>query len=394
MNDVPPAGQDPSDDDVDALYRRASALDASRPSAWVRQAVFDHAAQVAAGRVHAGEVTNDVEVDARRWWKRQVWWRPAVFGTLAAAALAGLLVLPHVLTPHVIPAAPYSQARLSTPGPTPSAGVPSSGATTPSAAAPSPVAAPSSAAPPVAEREEKLLRRALQAASPEAPEPSPSPAPSPDRASSPRRETFAKRSAGAAAPPVAAAPVPASPPALAARGPINPAATADAAAKSAAPLSPAAAEKPREPASEPDLAFNPTLPPGYESITVEGHRIERGDQASSAVASIAIPNSGDETGLEEIVVTSLSVLHNAAEKGDLRTLQSLLRDQHTDINSRDDAGRTALLVATLHGQTKAVKLLLAHGADPNLADADGVTPLRAANGHPAIITALKRAGAH
>jgi ankyrin repeat protein len=48
-----------------------------------------------------------------------------------------------------------------------------------------------------------------------------------------------------------------------------------------------------------------------------------------------------------------------------------------------------------HGQARAVDVLLAHGADPNAADANGDTPLKAAiEGHqPAIAAALQRAGA-
>jgi len=41
--------------------------------------------------------------------------------------------------------------------------------------------------------------------------------------------------------------------------------------------------------------------------------------------------------------------------------------------------RTALMLATLSGQARAVDLLLAHGADPNAADAQGVTT--SAGGH-------------
>jgi len=87
-------------------------------------------------------------------------------------------------------------------------------------------------------------------------------------------------------------------------------------------------------------------------------------------------------------------LRLAAETGDLKQLQRLL-DQLTDVNSRDDAGRTALLLATLHGQTKAIEMLLAHGADPNVADGSGVTPLSAATAanRSAIVRMLKNAGA-
>lgn len=48
MNKLPP-GPEPYDD-ADERYRRASALDPSRPGAAVRRAVLEHAAQVAAAR--------------------------------------------------------------------------------------------------------------------------------------------------------------------------------------------------------------------------------------------------------------------------------------------------------------------------------------------------------
>jgi len=55
-----------------------------------------------------------------------------------------------------------------------------------------------------------------------------------------------------------------------------------------------------------------------------------------------------------------------------------------------------LMLATLQGRTGAVETLLAHGADPNAADADGTTPLQAAmtGNQPAIVAALRSAGAH
>jgi hypothetical protein len=87
-------------------------------------------------------------------------------------------------------------------------------------------------------------------------------------------------------------------------------------------------------------------------------------------------------------------LRRAAEIGDVPQLQSLLGKQPA-INARDEKGRTALMLATLHGQTAAVDALLARGADPNAADARGMTPLQAAlaANQPAIAAALQRAGA-
>jgi ankyrin repeat protein len=87
-------------------------------------------------------------------------------------------------------------------------------------------------------------------------------------------------------------------------------------------------------------------------------------------------------------------LRRAAEIGAVPQLQTLLGHQR-DIDARDEGGRTALMLATLHGQADAVDVLLAHGADPNAADAQGLTPLQAAiaGDRPAIAAALRRAGA-
>ena len=76
------------------------------------------------------------------------------------------------------------------------------------------------------------------------------------------------------------------------------------------------------------------------------------------------------------------------------SLQALLGKQPA-IDARDEGGRTALMLATLHGQSGAVEVLLASGADPNAVDAQGVTPLQAAMAanQPAIAEALRRAGA-
>ena len=53
------------------------------------------------------------------------------------------------------------------------------------------------------------------------------------------------------------------------------------------------------------------------------------------------------------------------------------------------------MLATLHGQTRAVSALLAHGADPSAADAHGTTPLQAAIAadEREIIATLRRYGA-
>jgi ribosomal protein S16 len=68
-------------------------------------------------------------------------------------------------------------------------------------------------------------------------------------------------------------------------------------------------------------------------------------------------------------------LHQAAARGHERIVQLLLKTQTLDVNARDFKGRTALFLAGLQGHREIVTLLLSYGADPNIADKDGVTPV-------------------
>jgi ankyrin repeat protein len=89
-----------------------------------------------------------------------------------------------------------------------------------------------------------------------------------------------------------------------------------------------------------------------------------------------------------------ALLRQAAETGDIHGLQMLLEDRN-GIDARDADGRTALMLAVLHRHSDAVDALLAHGADPNAADAHGTTPLQTAEAtdQSAVAAALRRAGA-
>jgi hypothetical protein len=111
-------------------------------------------------------------------------------------------------------------------------------------------------------------------------------------------------------------------------------------------------------------------------------------------AIAAAPRAGAAVAPTTAPAEPAAALRRAAEIGDLSGLQMLLEKQ-SDIDSRDAAGRTALMLATLHGQTDAVAALLAYGADPNAAAADRTTPLQVARAgdHPAIVAALQRYGA-
>jgi len=112
MNEKPPS-QDPPEE-IDDHYRRTSALDPSRPSESVRRAVLAHAAQVAAERAGA---KGSLKIDTSQPAANQASWRgPAIFGTLAAAALAGLLIAPQYLIPSH---PPVTSAPAPAPAPAP-----------------------------------------------------------------------------------------------------------------------------------------------------------------------------------------------------------------------------------------------------------------------------------
>lgn len=89
----------------------------------------------------------------------------------------------------------------------------------------------------------------------------------------------------------------------------------------------------------------------------------------------------------------------SAHHGHVETVRELLKTK-IDIDHVNRLGWTALLEAIILGDggaahTEIVRLLLAHGASPNLADAQGVTPLAHAEqrGQQAIVEILRRAGA-
>lgn len=133
MNGIPPDPDAP--DDVDDRYRRASALDPSRPGAAVRSAILEHATKLAAQRAGNTDEKAAPTVATMRPAQFPPWRRRATFGTLAAAALAGLLIVPRLLPPrqdsqqktaiNPAPRAPSTEAPL--------AGAPVAGAQVPAA---------------------------------------------------------------------------------------------------------------------------------------------------------------------------------------------------------------------------------------------------------------------
>jgi hypothetical protein len=99
MKGVPPTDGPP--EDIDEHYRRVLACEQSGPTETTRRAILAHAAQLAAlGSARQGlpQLRRKRVTAVRRW-------KPAIFGTLMTAGLAGLLVTPHFLAPPVAPTA-------------------------------------------------------------------------------------------------------------------------------------------------------------------------------------------------------------------------------------------------------------------------------------------------
>jgi hypothetical protein len=308
MSQLPPKFDPP--EDIDDRYRRWSALDRSRPSEGVRDAVLAHARRVAEANAAGGSqeqrgAADAAAADRAGGRRRRLWRGPAVFGTLAAAALVGLLIVPRVvMTPE-------------------------------------------------ASRSEKLI-------APRVPKPSHSfaraAAPQATAPSEPTQEV-----ASIAAPPAVALPK-------------------------------LAAASPADATPAPPRDMSGTL----QEVVVTGARREPNYMASSPA-----PIASSERGTPAPAVAPViqlppdeAMLH-AVVTGDLRALKKSIKDR-ADVNSRDGAGRTALLLATQKGDAKAVKLLLARGANPDLADSTGVTPLQAATTakQNAIRKLLEHGGAH
>jgi hypothetical protein len=267
VNNTPPT--DDAADDLEALYRRSSAQDPSRPNAKTRQVILEHSSRLA---------TNRSKVSGLVGFSGPKWRRPVLFGSLAAAVVAGLMVGPQYLRPKA-PTGDVPVDRrlsLSDQGQSKSVGLPESA-----------VALSSNSAP----EAENL----------------PVEAPRPSFDVAPRQ--------GAPSP---------------------------------APTVAANTNRARSRASKP---------------------------AAASEAPAAQAAAGDEL----VVVTGARI-----------------RREPSPVDARDADGRTALMLAVIQGRLDAVVMLLGRGADPNAADAAGVTPLQAARAEneSAIADALVHAGAH
>jgi hypothetical protein len=347
MNEIPPNQAD----EVDDLYRRESALDPSRPSESVRRAVLEHATQLAAER---SAKNGPAQIGAGRPAANPRWWRPTAFGTLAAAALAGLLIIPRFLAPDAPPV-----------GALPTAPVRTNAAATAASQA----------------QISEQPRDAMAEVRPQSPPPAEVSALKP-RVSSRNGATVADSAAE-----IEAKNAPAKVQSM-----INARSTAagggsetDARREQTGGVTAGIAASPPESAASSPPSAGPTAPSAAPTV----------QSATPAAQSAAPPSqSAASKAPAARLAGSAAEVRRAAEIGAVPELQTLL-GQQGDIDARDESGRTALMMATLHGQARAVDVLLAHGADPNAADAQGITPLQAAiaGDRPAIAAALRRAGA-
>jgi hypothetical protein len=146
--------------------------------------------------------------------------------------------------------------------------------------------------------------------------------------------------------------------------------------------------------SGPSAKNAPASGPSTTSAQSQAGPVEMGATAAGRIQDMSAPQAGAVAALSGRQSDPSGKLRRAAEIGDISELQTLL-DQKISIDERDEAGRTALMLAALHGQSHAVDVLLANGADPNAADAHGTTPMQAAiaGDQRQIVLALQRAGA-
>jgi hypothetical protein len=102
--------------------------------------------------------------------------------------------------------------------------------------------------------------------------------------------------------------------------------------------------------------------------------------ATPVAAALAKAAPGSTTGAS--LRSTPTPLLVAANADDVDALGKLLADPATRVDAPDAQGRTALQVAVAAANVRAVRLLLAAGADPDHADASGATPRSVARTRP------------
>ncbi len=135
------------------------------------------------------------------------------------------------------------------------------------------------------------------------------------------------------------------------------------------------------PALNDSIAKEPTRPATAQSRAAKSADAELAAPAASmksrAPAAPAAP-AASAAPLAAIAPSGNALL-NAARTGQLSVLTTLLQQASSaEINATDEAGRTALMLATQGGHSAAVQRLLAAGANPALKDKQGQDALQIA----------------
>jgi hypothetical protein len=334
MSRPPTDPLDPRDDALLLRYQEANALDGSRPSAALREAVLAHA-RLQATAQPTPAVAPKMAANDRQWKLRAL-------ASVAVLGLVGLLVM------QFERGTPQEQEM--------ALGVPSPRTDAPSAARQGVPAKPE--AQPSADTTAGHVAEPAAVAKASTPQTAPpsiaSPAPAPPSSAPTRPAPMAK-----AMPPVSAE----APEAATAIAPMKPTERLDAEAMARAETAPnrdaapamAQAEAPAPMAQAPSAA--PTRSALGESRKAARRAMDTESQSGTA---------------RDFASPQLPPLHGAVAEGGLDRLQSLLA-QGVEINARDSLGRTALMVAAMGRQKNLVIALMDAGADAALRDQAGLS---------------------
>ncbi|HET6884691.1 MAG TPA: ankyrin repeat domain-containing protein [Rubrobacteraceae bacterium] len=141
-----------------------------------------------------------------------------------------------------------------------------------------------------------------------------------------------------------------------------------------------------------------------------GADVNAKDETQQSAYLISTSEVGDDPRLLELTLRNGANVHSldgyngtglirAAERGHVRVVERLLRTD-IEVNHVNNLGWTALLEAIILGDggrshTEVVRLLVRAGANVNLADGEGVTPMEHARrrGYEEIVRILQSAGA-
>ena len=145
-----------------------------------------------------------------------------------------------------------------------------------------------------------------------------------------------------------------------------------------------------------DAEQSPAASAGSDTKTANSSAITKGRAATATQPSpttAASPALAPSSIREAAPLDAGVALREAARTGQLTALAGALRTiSAAQLNSTDNAGRTALMLATLGGHVEVVERLLAAGADTELKDTSGQTAAQMAKrlGYQQIESALKK----